>query len=153
MENTHQLPDAPRSGHTYYGLGYTFINWIKWLLRGRPFIYCEGYHCGLCGSWNDEPYSIRDYLYSGWGVCNKCSPLWGTKGADNQRKQGSSSVGRTTDFDSVGRRFESFLPFKIWGVQLSRESVSLARKMSQVQPLSPPPKKINQGSRYLNIEQ
>lgn len=53
------------------------IKWIKWHIRGKPMIKYEGSHCGLCGRWVDEPFTIREYKSQGkwadtWGICKKC---------------------------------------------------------------------------------
>ena len=53
------------------------IKWIKWYIKGKSMIKYEGYHCGLCGRWEDETFEIPEYKSCGkwadtWGVCKKC---------------------------------------------------------------------------------
>lgn len=53
------------------------IKWIKWRIKGKPMIEYIGYHCGLCGRWIDEPFTIPEYRSYGkwcdtWGMCKKC---------------------------------------------------------------------------------
>ena len=51
------------------------ISWLKWLLSGRPYIEYPGYHCGCCGKWVDDPFSMPTYKSIGswdtWGLCPK----------------------------------------------------------------------------------
>jgi len=53
------------------------LKFLKWLIEGRPHVTYEGYHCGCCGSWEDEEFSIPTYKSYGkwadtWGLCSKC---------------------------------------------------------------------------------
>jgi hypothetical protein len=54
------------------------MRWLLWMLRGRPYLRYDGYHCGCCGRWIDESFSIPEYKSCGrwwdtWGVCpNGC---------------------------------------------------------------------------------
>jgi len=53
------------------------IEYIKWLQEGKPMITYEGFHCGLCGRWEDEEFSIPKYKSDGewwdtWGICSQC---------------------------------------------------------------------------------
>ena len=50
------------------------ISWLTWKLKGCPVITYHGYHCGLCGKWVKEQFSIPTYKSSGkwwdtWGLC------------------------------------------------------------------------------------
>lgn len=47
---------------------------IKWLSRGAPSIYYEGYHCGCCGKWWGIPFVVSEFDSAGewwdtWGLC------------------------------------------------------------------------------------
>jgi len=40
-------------------------------------IQYRGYHCGICGKWVNEPFSVPEYQSAGewwdtWGMCNEC---------------------------------------------------------------------------------
>lgn len=53
------------------------LKFLKWLIEDRPYITYEGYHCGCCGHWVDEEFSIPTHKSYGkwadtWGLCNKC---------------------------------------------------------------------------------
>lgn len=61
------------------------LNWLKWILRGRPMIKYSGFHCGCCGKWWEIPFEIPEYASAGewwdtWRVCpegNGCnSQYW-----------------------------------------------------------------------------
>ncbi len=50
------------------------MRWLWWILCGKPMLSYSGFHCGICGKWFDEPFSIPDYQSSGewvdsWGLC------------------------------------------------------------------------------------
>jgi hypothetical protein len=52
----------------------TMLSYIKWLLKGKPTVKYEGFHCGCCGRWNDIEVEIPEYLSEGkwwdtWGIC------------------------------------------------------------------------------------
>lgn len=56
------------------------IKWLKWLLKGKPMIYYEGFHCGICGRWTFQPFELPEYKSDGewwdtWGVCEKCREI------------------------------------------------------------------------------
>jgi len=53
------------------------IKYIKWLREDKPMITYPGYHCGACGRWVDEEFSIPKYKSMGkwddtWGLCKQC---------------------------------------------------------------------------------
>ena len=53
------------------------LKFLKWLIKGRPHITYEGHHCGCCGHWTDEKFSIPTFQSCGkwwdtWGLCNTC---------------------------------------------------------------------------------
>jgi len=53
------------------------IKFFKWIVKGRLYIDYEGYHCGCCGCWENEKFSIPTYKSNGewadtWGLCNEC---------------------------------------------------------------------------------
>ena len=55
----------------------SFFRWLKWHLKGKSMIQYRGYHCGICGKWVNEPFSVSEYQSAGewwdtWGMCNEC---------------------------------------------------------------------------------
>lgn len=53
------------------------IEYIKWLRDGKPVITYPGFHCGVCGRWEGEEFSIPRYKSNGkwwdtWGLCKQC---------------------------------------------------------------------------------
>ena len=55
----------------------TFFRWLKWYLKGKPMVQYRGYHCGICGKWVNEPFSVPEYQsaeewWDTWGVCEEC---------------------------------------------------------------------------------
>jgi hypothetical protein len=54
-----------------------FFRWLKWLKNDKPYLSYPGFHCGLCGAWEAEPFKIPEHQSLGkwwdtWGVCKKC---------------------------------------------------------------------------------
>jgi len=61
----------------YILVGRVFFTWLKWIIKGRPYITYPGYHCGLCGKWTYISFTIPKYKSDGewldtWGICKKC---------------------------------------------------------------------------------
>lgn len=58
------------------------FKWLKWLWRGKPMVYHDGYNCGCCGKFVRSPFRLRDYesnaLSDGWGLCNRCKNMSAT---------------------------------------------------------------------------
>lgn len=58
-----------------YRLGIKqFFRWLRWLWDGKPVVTYPGYHCGCCGAWTWEKFSILTYKSYGewwdmWGLC------------------------------------------------------------------------------------
>ena len=53
------------------------FRWLMWLLRGKPMLKYEGYHCGCCGRWVKEQFEIPTYRSDGRfadtiGLCKYC---------------------------------------------------------------------------------
>ena len=53
------------------------FKWIKWKLLGSPIIQYLGFHCGCCGKYVREPFTVPTYKSDGswmdtWGLCNEC---------------------------------------------------------------------------------
>jgi len=53
------------------------MKWLKWILKGRPTIKYEGFHCGICGAWIDKKFEMPTYKSNGkwadtWEVCDEC---------------------------------------------------------------------------------
>jgi hypothetical protein len=51
-----------------------FFRWLKWLKDGKPRTDYPGFHCGLCGAWTEQEFSVPEYLSNGewwdtWKVC------------------------------------------------------------------------------------
>lgn len=55
------------------------ILWIKWYFLGKSMIYYEGYNCGCCGKWIEEPFYVRKYeaneFADTWGLCKECKNI------------------------------------------------------------------------------
>jgi hypothetical protein len=55
-----------------------FFKWLKWKLEGSQMLSFPGKHCGCCGAWLNEPYTIPAYKsaaadgwWDSWGLCKK----------------------------------------------------------------------------------
>ena len=51
---------------------------LKWALQGRPKVKYQGYHCGCCGKWIKEEFSLPIYQSYGewwdtWRLCLECA--------------------------------------------------------------------------------
>lgn len=65
------------AGFFYLIVGRVFFAWLRWVIKGRPYITYEGYHCGLCRKWMVASFAIREYESEGewmdtWGICKEC---------------------------------------------------------------------------------
>lgn len=54
-----------------------FFAWLKWVLKGKPMVHYNGFHCGVCGKWVNDPFEIPEYRSVGgwwdtWGLCEEC---------------------------------------------------------------------------------
>jgi hypothetical protein len=54
-----------------------FFRWLYWLMSGKPCIEYSGFHCGCCGTWVTEEFTVPEYASCGkwadtWGICNPC---------------------------------------------------------------------------------
>lgn len=53
------------------------FSWLFWLVRGKPLIHYAGYHCGCCGKWVEEAFTVPVRESCGkwadtWGLCKDC---------------------------------------------------------------------------------
>ena len=60
------------------------MNRFIWLLKGMPKVSYDGFHCGLCGKWVNQEFSIPAYRsYGRWadtiGICLNCAGGGGVK--------------------------------------------------------------------------
>ena len=58
-------------------IGYNMIKYITWVFQGSLQLSYDGYHCGCCGSWTDEKFTVPKYKSAGrwwdtWGLCKVC---------------------------------------------------------------------------------
>lgn len=56
---------------------FEWYRYWQWEKEGKPMIEYNGYNCGLCGKWVDEPFEIPKYKSDGkwwdtWGICPNC---------------------------------------------------------------------------------
>ena len=54
-----------------------FFRWLRWLRNGKPIITYQGHHCGCCGAWTDEEFTVLAHKSCGewgdtWGLCPQC---------------------------------------------------------------------------------
>ena len=55
-----------------------YFRYIRWVLKGKPYVEYEGGHCGCCGKWVPEKIKLRDYESNGkwadtWTLCKQCA--------------------------------------------------------------------------------
>jgi len=53
------------------------IQYLLWIVKGKPKVEYPGFNCGCCGKWVNEPFSLPSYQAWGynfdcWGLCEEC---------------------------------------------------------------------------------
>ena len=54
------------------------FKWLIWLIKGKPYLTYPGFHCGLCGIYVKQKFTIPVYKSLGkwwdtWGICPRCN--------------------------------------------------------------------------------